>query len=238
VVMPNRFRRAAAISLALVTIGAVVACGGGGPAGGASGGPTATPGETQSAGDLPAGWTPAGAEGFSMGVPEGWLELSADDLTDSGAIGAMASANPDLAPTLEQVRAAIESGQILLFAIDTEPSEPNTNFAANVNVLSGGETTQSAEDAASDMAAGIEAQLPVSGEVETDTASLPAGEAGIVRYEWTITTADGTPVDVTVTQYAVIAGGTAHILSFTAATATLAEYGPIFEQMAESFDPE
>ena len=86
------------------------------------------------------------------------------------------------------------------------------------------------------MAEAISAQVPVNGEVETDTATLPAGEAGIVRYEWTVSAADGSSTDVAVTQYAVLADGTGYILSFSAASDTIDDYRPLFEQIAESFE--
>lgn len=244
--MPTHPRAHRAVTLSLLlALAALSACAGDGGASGSSlastsasaGASTGASATDGGAGSLPDGWTSAQAEGFSMGVPEGWLQLSADVLTDTGAIGAAASANPELATILEQVSAAIESGQILFFAIETEPADPEIPFSANVNVLSGGRTTQDVESAVAEMASGIEASLPVNGEVETEAVSHAAGDAARIRYEWTVTVTDGTAVDVAVTQYVVIADGTAYILSFSVPSAGVDEYGPLIEQMVETFDP-
>jgi len=175
-------------------------------------------------------------EGFSIGIPEGWTELSAADLEEAGGFDELESANPGVADALEQAQAAIESGQMAFFAADVEPQDASSAFVANVNVINGGPTTDLPPDAAEQMADGVRAQIPVNGEIETDSASLPAGDAAVLRYEWTVAGEDGSSTDVAVTQYALMANGSGYILTFSAPAETLAEYGPIFEQIAESFE--
>lgn len=189
---------------------------------------------------MPSGWTQVEVadEGFSIALPEDWDELSAEDLGESGIFDELESANPEAAQVLAQAQEAIESGQIAMFAFDAEPGDPESTFAANVNVISAGEVDGTAQEAADQMAEGIRAQVPVNGEVETDTVTLPAGEAGVVRYEWSVSGGDGSSTDVSVTQYAVLADGDGFILSFSAASETMTEYGPLFEQIAETFDAE
>lgn len=234
---PRPLRFTTALSASALT-GILVACGGGArdlPA-------SASPSLATTA-DVPEGWSRAevASEGFSLGVPDGWQEMSAEDIGGSDVMGAMASANPQVADTLAQAQAMLESGQIAFFAVDTEPDEPTIAFAANVNVILGGEGPGSAADAeaaADEMAAAIAAQVPVNGEITTETATLPAGEAGIVRYEWSIAGADGTPIDVAVTQYAILAGGRGFVLTFSAPAAAAAGYEEVFVQIAESFETE
>jgi hypothetical protein len=196
--------------------------------------------EADATADLPAGWSRATVEdeGFSIAVPSGWEEMSSEDLAESGVFEAMASENPAVADTLAQAQAAIESGQIAYFAFDTEPDDTSVAFAANVNVISGGEVDEddTAESAAEEMADGVESQITVNGEVETDTVTLPAGEAGLVAYEWTVPLPDGTSTDIAVRQYAVLADGEAFVLSFSARADTFSgEYERTFERIAESF---
>lgn len=218
-------RRAAAIAVIGLLLGGCTAA-----APGASGGATGD--------DLPDGLerVEVSDEGFSIGLPDDWDELSAEDLGESGIFEELESANPEAADVLAQAQQAIESGQIALFAFDAEPDDPESTFAANLNVISAGEVDGSAQDAADQMAEGVRAQVPVNGEVETETVTLPAGEAGVVRYEWTVAGGDGSSTDVSVTQYAVLAGGDGFILSFSAASDTMTEYAPLFEQVAESFE--
>ena len=225
----SRTPRGPAALLALTAVLALGAC---------SGGTSGSESSSASTGGLPGGWTRVelADDGFAIGLPDGWDELSADDLGESGIFDELQSANPEAAGALAQAQDAIESGQIALFAFDAEPEDTTSQFAANVNVINAGEASGSAADTADQMADAISAQVPVNGEVETDTATLPAGEAGVVRYEWTVSGADGSSTDVAVTQYAVLAGGTGYILSFSAASDTIDEYRPLFEQIAESFE--
>jgi hypothetical protein len=221
--------RGLATLLGLASVLALGAC--------SSGSPGSTGASATESGDVRSGWTRAEVpdEGFSIGLPDGWDELSADDLGQSGIFEELQSANPDAAGALAQAQDAIESGQIALFAFDAEPDDTTGQFAANVNVINAGEASGSASDTAQQMADAIRAQVPVNGEVETDTATLPAGEAGVVRYEWTVASGD-TSTDVAVIQYAILANGSGYILSCSAASDTLDSYRPIFEQIAESFE--
>lgn len=221
--------RGRALLLAVSSLVALAACSGGPATGSASSSASSDEG-------LPSGWTrvEVADEGFSIGLPEGWTELSADDLGASGIFEELQSANPEAAAALSQAQGAIESGQIALFAFDAEPAASTIRFATNLNVINAGATGGSASDTADQMAQAISAQVPVNGEVETDTVTLPAGEAGVVRYEWTVASG-GTSTDVSVTQYAVLADGTGYILSFSAASDVIQDYRSLFEEIAESF---
>jgi tetrahydromethanopterin S-methyltransferase subunit B len=90
------------------------------------------------------------------------------------------------------------------------------------------------------VAEAIAQQVPVVGDVETSTVTLPAGEAARIVYEWPIEDADGETTLVTVTQYAILAdlSGNGFILSMSAASDRLAEYEDVFRQIAESFAEE
>lgn len=229
--MPARTARRFQPAAVLLVV-ALAACSSGGGGG-------ASP-EADATAELPAGWTRVTLEeeGFSIAVPAGWEEMSSEDLAESGVLDAMASANPAVADTLAQAQAAIESGQIAYFAFDAEPDDTSVAFAANVNVISGGPISDddTAESAAEEMAAGVESQITVNGEVESETVTLPAGEAGLVAYEWTVPLPDGTSTDIAVRQYAVLAEGEAFVLSFSARADTFAgEYERTFERIAESF---
>jgi hypothetical protein len=245
VMIPARLRRPAAgrLPATLLAIGlALVACGGGGasaspiPSVGASSSSTAL-GSPAASGPLPAGWSVAVIDeaGFSIGLPDGWQKLSIEDVNASGAFDALKSANPEAAGVLQQAQDAIASGRIALFAFDGAPTDTSRAFAANVNVINAGATSGSARQAADGLANAIRQQVPVEGEVETDTVDLPAGAAGIVRYRWRVADASGAATDVAVTQYAILAGGTGYIVSFSVAADTMDEYGPLIEQMARSF---
>jgi hypothetical protein len=206
--------------------------------------PTSTPAVTEApAGDsaTPEGWRRIAVpeHGFSLAVPDEWDELSPDVISDSGIMEQLFEANPDAAVALEQAQAAIASGQIALFAFDTSEEGVASGFATNLNAINVGPVEGSAEQAADEVAEAIRQQIPILGDVETGTVSLPAGDAARVRYEWEIDSGDGTTATVTVTQYAIIANsGNGFILSMSAASESVDRYDDTFRQIAESFREE
>lgn len=245
------FRRTIpALALGLV----LVACGQDAPTPSptiADGTPTASPAVTASAtaspspdgtgeadADAPAGWRRISVadQGFSLAVPEGWQELSPDMIADSGVMDGVLEANPDAAGALEQAQAAIEQGSIALFAFDADEERLASGFASNLNAMNVGPVGDSAEEAAQAMADSVRQQIPITGDVETETTSLPAGEAAVLSYEWEFAGADEAARQVRVRQYAIIGGsGDGFILSMSATSDTYAEYEDVFVQIAESF---
>lgn len=201
-----------------------------------AGSPTAdgTPGAT-----TPDGWQRilVADQGFSLAIPDDWEQLSPDVIGDSGVMEDMLEANPEAAAAIQQGQAAIASGEIAFFAFDASDESVQSGFATNINAINVGPVQGTAEDAARDVAAAITQQIPVLGEVETTTVSLPAGDAALVRYEWEITDGEASSVAVTVHQYAIIAGATetGFILSMSAASDVVDRYDDVFRQIAESF---
>jgi hypothetical protein len=204
--------------------------------------PTATPTSEASASaddGAPTGWTRAHGEGFSIAVPEAWQPLSAADLADSGIFDTMREANPDAAAVLDQAQTALETGQLALFAFDPGQRTTETGFAANLNVIpvtdvGGGDL----QDAADQMAQVIQLQIPVIGEISTGTATLPAGEAAVIAYKWTVGLPSGESVDVAVTQYLVVTGDDGYILTMTGIGEDSAADAARWEQMAGTFREE
>lgn len=198
---------------------------------GASGAPAASGGSDAT---TPDGWQrlAVAEHGFSIAVPAEWTTLSAEDLGESGVFEELIEANPDAAAALEQAQQAIESGQIGLAAFDTQATG---TFATNVNVINVGPVTETADEAAEQIAAGIEQQVPVNGEIETSTTTLPAGDAAIIEHEWTVADNAGGEVDVHVVQYAIIGEEAGYVLSMSAAADEFADYEDTFRQIAESF---
>ena len=205
---------------------------------------TASPGAASpSAGaDAPAGWRRIDVveEGFSLAVPDRWQELSPEMIADTGVMEDVRDANPDAAAALEQAQAAIEQGSIAVFAFDADEEHLASGFASNLNAMNVGVVAGDAEQAAEEMAEAVRQQIPITGEVTTETTALPAGDAAILGYEWQIAPEDGAePRGVTVRQYAIIGeSGTGFILSMSAASDVFDEYEDVFVEIAESFREE
>ncbi len=214
----------------------------------ASATPTESPAPSRSAGgspsaggDAPAGWhrIAVAEQGFSLAVPDAWQELSPALIADTGLLDEVREANPDAAGALEQAQAAIEQGDIAVFAFDTDEERLASGFASNLNAINVGAVEGSAEEAAAEVAEAIRQQIPITGDVETRTMSLPAGDAAVLTYEWEIAAAEGDARPVRVTQYAIIGdSGDGFILSMSAAADVFADYEEVFVQIAESFREE
>lgn len=230
----HRYRgRAGAALLAFV----LVACGDSAPGGETASPPPPSP--TEGGAALPEGWVRLVLEdeGFSMGAPAAWTDISADTLADSGVFEEIGNSDPDLAALMQQVTSAIESGSIALFVFDPGELTQETGFAANVNVLFNARgATTSATDLAAQGKAEIEAANITSGPVEATTTDLPVGETAVLRYEWSVPAPSGASHDVAVTQYLVRQGRDVLVVSMTSLAAHADEYTIIWEQMADTFE--
>lgn len=239
-------------TLALVLVLVLAACGQEGTTPEASDRPMTSPPDSSAPGSSPStdgsprtdaatpeGWerTVVAGQGFSLALPEEWEPLSARTIGDDDAIGELIEAYPRAAPAIEQGQAAIASGQIALFAFDTGTESIRSGFASNVNAINVGPVQGTADDAAVDVAEAIQQQIPISGDVETETVTLPAGEAALVRYEWAVEEAEREAIGISVTQYAIIGerSGDGYILSMSTATTAEDRYAEVFRQIAESF---
>lgn len=206
--------------------------------------PTLSPSPTVSPtadAQAPEGWRriTVAERGFSLAVPDEWEELSPDVIADSDLMDRLVEENPDAAAALEQAQAAIASGQIALFVFDTTDEGVRSGFATNLNAINVGPVEGTADEVADEIGEAIQQQIPITGEVQTDTVTLPAGDAARARYEWAIADDAGDATNVTVTQYAIIGdSGTGFIVSMSAASEAVDEYRDVFRQIAESFREE
>jgi len=185
---------------------------------------------------LPDGWTRAQGDGFSIGLPDTWESVSAADVADAGLFDAMREENPDAAAVIDQAAAAMRTGQIQLFAFDPGPRTAASGFANNVNVIHAGDPGDDDMAAlAEQVAQAVALQVPVNGRIRTSTTTLPAGEAAVLRYEWTINAPGGASFDVAVTQYLVVSAGNGYIVTFSGLNEDARRDRSTWEAMAVSF---
>jgi hypothetical protein len=166
------------------------------------------------------------------------MSASAEDLGNSSAFDDLAEENPEAAAALEQAAQAIEDGSMQFFAFDTGERTAETGFATNLNVLNVGDPGDvTAAEVADQMAVALPQQIPVDGEIQTDTTTLPAGEAAVVDLEWTLTEG-GEAIALAVRQYAIITTADGYIISMTTPRQFAAELTETWEMIAESFQLE
>ena len=233
--MARRYLRGAGT---LLVAAALAGCGEAGSQSAAADGSGVVQPSADEARALPSGWirVSAAEAGFSIGLPDGWQEMTAQSVAATGIYDEIGATNPDLAPLMDSVARAIEEGRIALFAFDTGDNTTETGFAANVNVLrseGGGRTSPEmlAEAARTEVAA----MVPVTSEVTGEVVKLPAGRAARIQYGWTVDAYDNSH-DVAVTQYLIPHGDDVFIVSMTAVAELTSEYEPIWTEMANTFE--
>jgi hypothetical protein len=198
---------------------------------------TSMPAAPSESGSLPDGWqlVTVEDEGFALSVPKGWITASVQDLADTGLLEQLADANPEAGAALEQARQAIASAQMSFLALETGQRTVETGFAANLNVVFAADPGSfTPEQVAKQMAFALPLQIPGLKVLRTDTTVLPAGDAAVVEATWKLSQG-GQEIALRLTQYLVLVGDHAYILSFTAPGRNADLYRDTWPAIAESF---
>jgi hypothetical protein len=202
--------------------------------------PTAptTPAPAMSAPTLEPGWTryEKAEEGFSIALPPRWEQIDMDPQTLEASLDAVSEQNPELATVLEgQARNLVVSG-IKFFGFDMTPSALATGYATNVNVLVQALGLEMSVDVFAQVSvAQLKNMDMVEGEVSQRRVNLAGGEGVELKYRWKLTTPIGEAITVAVTQYAVIRGEDAYVISFGTTADQAERYGGLFWGIAQSF---
>jgi len=187
---------------------------------------------------LEPGWTryEKAEEGFSIALPPGWEQIDMDPQTLEASLDAVSEQNAELATVLEgQARNLVVSG-IKFFGFDMTPGAITTGMATNVNVLVQALGVEMSLDVFAQVSvAQLKNMDMVEGEVSQRRVNLAGGEGLELKYRWKLTTPLGETITVAVTQYAVIRGKDAYMISFGTAADQAERYGDLFWGIAQSF---
>lgn len=168
--------------------------------------------------------------GFSLSVPADWKTVKAGDALAAEEVEEFREANPEVASYLDLVSGP--DSPIEFLALDPDAED---GFAANLNVVVFRLARSLTFDAWADAAAAEVARLPGRvGGVERKNESLPAGAAVRLAYRQEFEL-DGTRRTVATTQYGLVAGRRAYVLTLTTLPEREAEDRPVVEAAARSF---
>lgn len=189
-------------------------------------------------GAIPAGWTTHDltSEGFRLGLPPEWQEVSPGDVDSS--LAELRRDNPDLAELLEGQLAGSLSELVRFFAFDTHSPTLAEEFATNVNVVV--EPLPAGVDFPQYLDANLSQLRQVPGvtvALDDDNVALPGGRAAVIKSVFTLNSPTG-PRAIAVTQYLLLAGSRGFILSMTTTPEHEPTYGSVWEQIAKTFTPE
>jgi hypothetical protein len=169
-------------------------------------------------------------ETFSIGVPTSWNALSADRVFKGADIDTFAARNPDAGQMVDALKRPDSPMKFLAF----DPAKKE-NFVTNMNIVV--EPLPSAVPLDSYVEATL-TQLRqasfVSGEIDHERVTLPAGPAEKISYTSRFTYADGTR-DVSTLQYALVQGETAYVITYSTVPSLASAYADDFARSAESF---
>jgi hypothetical protein len=167
--------------------------------------------------------------GFSIGVPSSWKAVDYRQVATSGVIDRLVKENPNLAAVLRAIQDP-KSG-VRFFAVD--PRTTN-GFATNLNLVvekvpRGFSATSYADAAMAQLLAVPNVIRPV----RRQTVRLPAGASVRLRYGINFTIG-GRSIAVAITQYALVRGTRAFVVTYTTLPSQAAKLSPLFEASARS----
>ena len=185
---------------------------------------------------LPAGWTAheVTADGFRLGLPPEWQKVAPGEVDAS--LAALRQDNPELAEMIEGQVAGSLNELVRFFAFDTRSPTLAEEFATNINVVveplpSGVDFEQYLEANLSQLR-----QVPtVTVNLEKDDLALPGGRAALINSSFTLNSPAGGE-QIAVRQYLFLRGGRGFILSMTTTPGHAATYGPLWDQIAKTFE--
>ncbi len=197
----------------------------------------ATPAPTSVIVVVPNGWTeyPVPEAGFAVSVPTTWQRLPVKPLELDAALESVRQSNPELAAALGEHAAALIQSGVKFWAFDLTPENQRGGFATNLTV-----TRQSLPGAVSfDSFVAVNltelnALSTRNSEIVNDRVTLGGQPAERVRYLLALNSEDGSPLTAAITQYLVLNGRNAFVLTYTARTDQADRYNAIFEQSAAS----
>jgi hypothetical protein len=185
---------------------------------------------------LDANWTSAdrSADGFAIGLPPRWRDIDVDPQLIDESLQSIT--DPQYQALLRQQTASLSGTGVKLFAFDFTPSNvSSTGFTTNFNVVSETLPYAVSLDTYEQLTLGQLGQLDaVSKPIAHQRVTLPAGACSKLSYNISFTTGT-TRTTSSITQYLLINGLTAYVITFTTTTQQLATYAPMFTKIATTF---
>lgn len=197
----------------------------------------ATPVPTSVVVVVPNGWSEYAVpeNGFALSVPVTWQRLPVKQQELDAALQTIRESNPDLAQALGDNAQTLITNGVKFWAFDLNVESQQAGFATNVTV-----TRQTFPNPVSfDTFVSINlnqlnALTTRNSDIINDRVSLAGLPAERVRYLLTLQRGDQAPLTASLTQYLVVSGRNAYVLTYATRTDLLNTYQPLFEQSASS----
>lgn len=184
---------------------------------------------------VPNGWNeyPVPESGFAISVPTTWQRLPIKPQELAATLQTVRQSNPELANSLGSGAQALMQNGVKFWAFDLTPETEKAGFATNLTV-----TRQTLPDTVSfDTFVAINLnQLNTlstrNSDVVNERATIAGQPAQQVRYLLALNGDGGTAFTAAITQYLVMNGRNAFVLTYSTRTDLAPKYRPIFAQSA------
>jgi hypothetical protein len=197
----------------------------------------ATPVPTSVVVVVPNGWSEFAMpeNGFALSVPVSWQRLPVKQQELSAALAAIQESSPEIAQALGENAPTLLANGVRFWAFDMGAAYAESQFATNVTVTR--QTFSNPVSFDTFVAVNLSQLRSVSSrnsDIVNERISLAGQPAERVRYLLTLNRESGEPMTAAITQYLVLDGRNAYVLTYATRTDQTETYRPIFEQSAAS----
>lgn len=197
----------------------------------------ATPVPTSVVVVVPNGWNEYASpeNGFAISIPITWQRLPVKNPELNASLQAVRQTNPELAEALGANAEALLQNGVKFWAVDLNAETQQAGFATNVTV-----TRQALPNAVSfDTFISInlnqlEALTTRNSDVVHERVSIAGQPAERVRYLLAVNREQDAPMTAAITQYLVLSGDAAYVVTFATRTDLVNKYRSIFDASAAS----
>ena len=197
----------------------------------------ATPAPTSVVVVVPNGWNEYQDtdNGFAISIPTTWQQLPVKPEELAAALATVRQSDPELADSLGANGQTFMQNGVKFWAFDLTPETQQAGFATNVTVTR--QTLPSAVSFDSFVAINLNqlnALTTRNSDIVNDRISIAGLPAERVRYLLALNQAAGAPITAAMTQYLVLNGVHAFVLTYATRTDLMEKYQPLFDQSAAS----
>ncbi|MGB8643728.1 MAG: hypothetical protein WCF84_00690 [Anaerolineae bacterium] len=174
-------------------------------------------------------------EGWGIGVPANWQVVEMDPARLKTTLEAIRKKNPGVAADLEERGKSLLDSGLQFFAYDETTAPPVQSFLTNVNLIIDPLALPVSLDTYVQITLSQLGKLKtLAGPVTNRQLQMAAGPAAELRYRVQVVNTNGQPLMTSITQYIVLHGPAAYVLTLSTTDAQSAGYADIFWQIGQS----
>ncbi len=186
---------------------------------------------------VPNGWTEytVPQNGFAISVPTTWQRLPVQEPELQAALQAVRETNPELADALGANGETFLHNGVKFWAVDLNSTTQQAGFATNLTITQQTlPNTVSFETFVSVNLNQLNSLTTRNSDIVNDRTSIGGLPAERIRYILALNQSEGAPITAAITQYLVINGHSAYVLTYATRTDLSQKYQDIFAQSASS----